>query len=442
MSYNAIIAAITFVAAIPGADNIVAATVCGETVIVGKNNKVGDIGVFFATDGQLSSQFLKANNLFKHSELNANITKKGYFEDNGRVRAQLFKKVKSNGFFCELEYLKFTGYGISQLKLGNEFNELNGVPICQKYKTPATIRALQNKAYSGNAPKQLKTFPKHKETGKLLQALDFIPDGSILYITEKLHGTSARIGNVYDDWYERRHKWNWLNSLLIKFDKIKRAIQGYDFYNINIGSRNVTYRNGIPGGSFYGSEQFRFDVVKGFLDNLHKDEVIYGEIVGYTHTGAPIMTPQDTSSLKDIAKKYGEKMIYSYGCVQGQCKFFVYRITRVNRDGKEVDLSWPQVKARCKELGIPFVPELICHIYSNSQHCEVGLDKESIKTEVEHLAKDNSTLDETHIKEGVCVRVEPHEGNPFILKYKSWEFGVLEGYLKADDNFVDTEESS
>ncbi len=50
-----------------------------------------------------------------------------------------------------------------------------------------------------------------------------------------------------------------------------------------------------------------------------------------------------------------------------------------------------------------------------------------------------STVDPTHIREGVAVRFEP----PFnILKHKSWEFLFLEGVLKEQPDHVDLEEIS
>lgn len=60
---------------------------------------------------------------------------------------------------------------------------------------------------------------------------------------------------------------------------------------------------------------------------------------------------------------------------------------------------------------------------------------------VEELTDGPSVLDPTHIREGIVLRVESNQGIEHI-KNKSWWFGVLEGYIKSDDSYIDLEESS
>jgi hypothetical protein len=50
-----------------------------------------------------------------------------------------------------------------------------------------------------------------------------------------------------------------------------------------------------------------------------------------------------------------------------------------------------------------------------------------------------SVLDPSHIKEGVCVRIEGGLNNK-TYKFKSFEFKVLEGIIK-DSGVVDAEEA-
>jgi hypothetical protein len=59
---------------------------------------------------------------------------------------------------------------------------------------------------------------------------------------------------------------------------------------------------------------------------------------------------------------------------------------------------------------------------------------------VDIYSKGSSTIDTTHIREGVCVRLESGLV-PRIYKHKSFEFKVLEGFAK-DSGIVDMEESS
>jgi hypothetical protein len=58
---------------------------------------------------------------------------------------------------------------------------------------------------------------------------------------------------------------------------------------------------------------------------------------------------------------------------------------------------------------------------------------------VEAYGSGASVLDASHIKEGVCVRIEGGINNK-TYKFKSFEFKVLEGIIK-DSGVVDAEEA-
>lgn len=174
--------------------------------------------------------------------------------------------------------------------------------------------------------------------------------------------------------------------------------------------------------------------------SLHKGEVIYGEIAGYTETGSPIMATQNVSALKDksLRTMFGDSMTYTYGCLIGECRVFVYRITQVNEDGHVVELSWPAVRQRCRELSLETVPTLATFYLAG--------DIDSLERVVAGLTDGESgphlsTLDSRHIREGVVVRWESEYGTGW-LKNKSFTFGVLEGYLKESDEYVDAEEAA
>lgn len=59
MAHKAIIAKISAVEEIPGADKIHLATVLGEKVVVSKEWGVDHIGVFFPVDVQLSEEYCR-----------------------------------------------------------------------------------------------------------------------------------------------------------------------------------------------------------------------------------------------------------------------------------------------------------------------------------------------------------------------------------------------
>src|SRR5690606_14492257 len=84
----------------------------------------------------------------------------------------------------------------------------------------------------------------------------------------------------------------------------------------------------------------------------------------YVDENTRIMPPHSTESLKkDVELKellggtIPKHMEYNYNCISGQNDIYVYRITQTNIDGESVDLSWPQVKRRCRELGVKHVVE-------------------------------------------------------------------------------------
>ncbi|MCK5021216.1 MAG: hypothetical protein KAS32_29670, partial [Candidatus Peribacteraceae bacterium] len=186
--------------------------------------------------------------------------------------------------------------------------------------------------------------------------------------------------------------------------------------------------------SFYGNEEFRENVIRSLREHMHKGEVLYYEIVGYTTTGKAIMPSVPTKKIGDKAtvKKYGDVMHYKYGCVEGIADIYVYRITMVNEDGIAYDLAWDRVKDRCRTLGVKHVPEMAETVIYDG-------DLDKLTEKVSEMMEGDSTIDPSHIREGVVVRADNGSGTIF-MKAKSHTFGLLEGYIKEDENYVDMEE--
>ena len=168
------------------------------------------------------------------------------------------------------------------------------------------------------------------------------------------------------------------------------------------------------------------------------------------------MSTHHSDKLRDkaIQKKYGTDIVYKYGCEPGTCKLIVYRITNVNLDGIQVDLSWNQVKARCTELGLNWVPEIDEFFYKGPDPEDEKQTMPFRKGAQDHLIDRidelvngsgaeaiPSKLDPSHPMEGVVVRVESANGTDW-MKEKSFSFKMMEGILKDDENYVDLEESS
>lgn len=424
----------------PGFDNLVLGHCKDYQVLVGKDITNGELGVLFEQGGQLSEEFALKNDLVRRKDAYGNKAG-GMFEENRRVKAIKMKGLRSDGFWCPLSLFEYTGYDLSKLKEGDQFDELNGRPICNKYVTQATLKAAKNA--SVKVHKDLITFPKHIDTGLFVREAGLIPTGSYVMLSEKLHGTSGRYAFVQDD-VLRVSKANWIRfkrmqhylPFLSKFEKFLYRRE----WTMITGTRNTVLTKGKE-DSFYDSDPFRFAVAKK-IGQLHKNEVVYGEIVGYTDGGSLIMASQPTANLKSkaITKMFGEHMKYKYGCVDQTCDFYVYRICTVNEDGVINEYSWKQVEKRCRELGLKTVPVIEEFLYDGNV--------EVLKQKVDKLVNGESgseafpsRLDQSHVMEGVVVRFEGPYGTGW-QKHKSWVFGVLEGYLADDDTFIDLEAAS
>ena len=469
MSYSAIVTKI-HTRPHPNADRLLLGTCLGSQVVVGLETQDGSLGVFFPTDGLLSHDYCLNNNLYNASarvKLSLPEGPTGFFDAKPRVKAQSFRKERSDGLWMPLESLLWAG-PIDGLQEGQALTEHHGKLICEKYFTPATQQALGGQKFHR---RENRWFPVHEDTKQFRFVADDVPEDAVLYITEKLHGTQGRRAHVLDE--QPLKPWQrFLNTHLFQRGFFQHKL-AYSHLN---GSHRVILEK-APGPGWYGTNDFRYGVVKDLT--LHKGEIIYFEIVGWVNNGVPckehewtenypeaaveqgfrvgvqlgcskcsqpvpIMPPHDTTKtgLKDLRTRYGDQIQYTYGCEPGTRKLFCYKIVRVNEDGMAWELSWPQVVSRCRELGIPTVPMLfgpttlghLGHLHSCEGH-------EALRKTVESLTDGASTLNPTQIREGVVLRVESTQGIQYI-KNKSHAFGVLEGYIKEQDSYVDLEEIS
>ena len=443
MSYKAIVTRLKNVRPHSNADKVKLATCHGNQVVIGLDNNEDALGVYFPSDGQLSHEFCFANNLYRKADMNKYPNEKpGMFDENRRVRAQKFRGEISDGFWVPLHqfgFIQVTGLDVE----GFEFDEWKGVPICNKYINPNTIKiARENQGKKTRTAKTSVMFKEHFDTehfGKNIHV--FKPEDTII-ITEKLHGTSGRIGNVLVE-----RDLNWIEKLA---KKIGVKIQENEWKYMN-GTRRVVLEE--TSGTQFHDPTIRDKALNIFKGNLRKGESVFFEIVGYESTGASIMPSVETKGLgdKEFTKRYGEKMHYSYGCEQTFSDVYVYRMTLTNEDGQSIDYSWEDLVKRCNEIGVKTVPFI-----AKTTLTEIGMavtmktgtpsfeynDRDS-KDEFERLVtlygSGPSTLDSKHIKEGVCVRIEGGLHNQ-TYKFKSFEFKVLEGIIK-DSGVVDTEEA-
>jgi hypothetical protein len=435
--YAAVICRITNVRKHPNADRLNLATAQGNQVVIGLDIEENDLGIFFPCDGQLSDQFCLANDLYPRLDDQGRRVGGGFFDPkNRRVRAQGFRGEKSEGFWCPISYLNglLPRGTVDNLKEGDQFTELNGVPICNKYETEATKQAAA-KAQKSSPSKKHPLFKEHVDTKQLAYEIGKIPVGSVLHLSEKLHGTSGRYGYFQEE--VALTGWGkWLNAIAI-FLWTLIGVKNISLTDTKMftGSRRVQLKSVISGTSFYGDEGFRFAVAEKLKGNMRVGEMIYGELVGYSKGSTLIMgrVANDAIADKEFTRRWGTHTEYKYSCPVGTSKFYVYRITQSDDAGNTVELTVPQVKARCKVLGLEYVPEF----YGPFVHTNADV----LSSLVEGFLDGPSTLDQSHIREGVVVRVDAPDGSTYFLKQKSFEFRVLEGIVK-DTGAIDLEECS
>jgi hypothetical protein len=189
MSYKLIIGKIESLSPIEGADRIKKAIVYGNEVVVGLDYKLDQIVCFAPVDGIFEDEFCVKNDLYPIFDDNGKKIGGGFFDRNKpRIRAQKFKSVKSSGFAFPLSFLEYTGYDLSKLKIGDQFDSLNGYKICSKFINEATLRVKSNEARRGKKMPVCNMLLEHKDTEQFRYYVSDIPKGALISLQNKRHG--------------------------------------------------------------------------------------------------------------------------------------------------------------------------------------------------------------------------------------------------------------
>jgi len=322
----------------------------GYNAIVSKTTKIGDYGIVFGPETQLSEAFCHFNNLFSNAEENTDKNIKGYLGANRRVRSIKLRGNFSTCLFMPISALAYLGVSLEDIKEGDSFTSINGVEICKKYFIQEkTQHGAHNKKFKERIDDRL--FPKHIKTLHLMKELDKFDAEDDIVVTCKLHGTSGRFSHQLID--------------------------------------------------------RKLSLMERFLS----------EIIGW-------------AGEKEIQKNY------TYCLPKNHNEFYVYRISIVNEDGIQSDLSWDQLKTFCAEKNLKVVPEVWRGKFKNFDHSiyenknfyeELGF-KQCLRLD------SNSPCDE-----GVVVRKDGVI--PFLTKFKSPKFLIMETKL-LDENVVSMEDES
>ena len=469
--YNAYITRIKNLHKHPNADRLQIGECFGNAVIVSMEYENNQLGVYFPSDGQLSVEFAEANNLLRKKDAEGNNIG-GYMDpDKRNVTAIKLRGEKSDGLFLPLKSLESFG-DITILCEGDRIGNFNGHEICCKYVPRRNVR--HGHVSDGNKTRKNKhknkapvapLFKEHADTEQLAYNLGAFKLGDEIEITLKMHGTSQRTGYLpVFKGYKR--------TLI---DKILRR-EGKPIYDWGYvsGTRRTVLEN-FEGG-YYGSNEFREAHSKFFEGKLNKNETVYYEVVGFTHTGTPIMASGDNKKLndKEFVKQYGQTTVFSYGCspngkkvyygrdddgeyeIHGECPqsdIYVYRMTMTNEDGFTVEYTPDFMRYRCEQMGVKTVPVFArgtvdcegVHIYSPNEELygfvhETENVGDTVKKVAEKYYDGPDPIGKTHVREGVVVRII-NRSKFAAYKHKNWYFKALEGIVKVEAEIPDSEEA-
>lgn len=432
----------------PNADKLQLLHLFETDTCVGLDVKIGDIGFYIPSDSRLGERFCQVNGLLRQKDENGNPVGHGYLDPEKRnVKAIKLRGQRSDGIYlnisCLTDFCK-----ISDLKVGDKIDVLNGEVIVERYIPRVNPRAQY---HGSHGPKAVKVnvaplFVQHVDTEQLAYNLDKFHNGDIIQLTLKCHGTSTRIGNL-PILHTRR---TWIDKLFHHHGK------DYYEYGMITGTRRVILANGRKGG-FYESDDFRHAMSAKLEGKIPKNMIVFGEIVGFQGpNGAPIMGQVANSKIKDkeFSKQYGEITTFSYGCEQDGdyvehsileegrefnkapcCELYVYRIAMTNDEGVLIELSPAQIHYYCDLWGVKYVPEFETFIIPDDVNAG-----EYVVRKVEQYYDGPDPIGKTHVREGVVARI--CNRNKFeVYKMKNFSFRVLEGIIKDEETAPDIEEA-
>lgn len=435
-NYACSIVEITKVFPIDGADKIQRVNINGNDVVVSIDVKIGDKMLYFVSGTKLNQDYCKYNNLLDKAEFNNDPNKKGFISyKQFRVKAIKLRGVISDGILMPILSLAPVlgiGENLESLKVGDEFTEINGITICEKYVVP-----IRNSNPSRKVPKQPKKISRlvdnqfylHGDTDNLIKNINKINPNDIIGIHYKKHGTSAVFGNVLVKknlkWYEKLAQKIGINVIDTEYDII-------------YSSRKIVknqYLNTEQTNSGFYNEDIWGVVKEEIKDLIPKGWTLYGEIIGFLPNGGAIQS-------------MGGKP-FDYDCKPNEHKFYVYKISIVNEDGHVIYLTDKQIEEFCEKVGLLYKDTFIYYgrardwnntIYINTSTDDTWRDKFLEQLEKQYNEKDCYMCVNKQPEEGIIVRIEKSdEYLAFKLKSKRFLLGESDEQEKEISNIEDNQ---
>ena len=318
----------------PNADRLDIVTVKGWNCIVGRyNHRVGEAVVYCPPDSVIPNDLIEKYNL-------------EYLRKNGRVGTVKLRKYISQGLILSDDCLPEGGY-----KEGMDVAKILGIT---KYEPPVSCNLQQ----SGRQPTKKKRnplFDKYTDIENIQNYNTVFKEGDIVVITEKIHGTNFRAGNL------KRYKGNLLGKILgFLFGKCE-----FVYGSHNVQKTPMNRKMGFYGEDVYGRIAKKYNL----KEIIPEDYIVYGEIFG--------------PNIQEL----------TYGMKDIDVRFFDVRY-----NGKY--LNYDEFVEFCDKRNLPRVPE----IYKG------GFEERWLRL----ATVANSRLDWKQIREGCVVKAFVEENNPQI----------------------------
>lgn len=394
-------------------------------VVVGKGDyNEGDLVVYFDSNLCIEQSVIEAID-----KQNENYNKEGfvslsrYLAKGNRVKSIRLGEAISDGLVIPVE--KFESFLDKKTKSsfneGFSFNDLGDIHICHKYVPPVKQQSTPGSKKDRKKRKLISRvipnmFKFHVDTQQILRNVHRLNPEMVASVSRKIHGTSDICSYT-----KVLKKLKWYEKVLKKVG-VNIVDTEYDYL---YASRTVIKNDLLNGTGFYSVNVWQDAGEKFFKGKLHKGETVYFEVVGYLpNTQTFIQKPFD------------------YGCLPGEYKIAVYRITLTSDDGTVSEYSWNAMKERCKELNVPMVEEFY-YGRLGDMYKDIPWDENWNINFVQRLQEvflegDCPLCRNKVPEEGIVIRPDFLYIEPFKLKSK--RFILKESELKEKEEFVDIED--
>lgn len=312
------------------------------------------------------------------------------------------------------------------------------IPLSMRYKLPAELREYSYIDLSDIVRTEFKYYPVPFSIEKIEEDIEQHYRYDITTSTSNFIANNVVVHNSGRSGYSWEEKvspiWSWAERFR-NTPVLKNALffKHYDYKWMN-GTRRVlvdSFKN--ANGGYYSNADFRYKHEETLSKVLPPGFQAYYEVVGYTGTDSTIMGVADNAKhSKEFVKTWGKSTTFKYGCANGESRMYIYALSVTLPDGFKQWLTWDEMKYLCNLWGLQTVPYIEEFIYDGNS--------EALLAKCDALSKGASTLDESHIREGICLMI-PSKLKLQVFKVKSRDFYILEDVVKSDESVIDVEEA-